>query len=58
MALKPNQLQFTTQNTKINSTFINDMIRFDLQNENKHENLEEQENNLFDYFLQPTLCLP
>jgi hypothetical protein len=58
MALKPNQLQFTTQNTKINSTFINDMIRFDLQNENKHENLVEQENNSFDYYLQPTLCLP
>jgi hypothetical protein len=31
---------------------VNDMLRsFDLGNENNHENLEEQEDNPFDYFL-------
>jgi hypothetical protein len=36
-----------------------DMLRsFDLENENNHENLEEQENNPFDYFLQSTAWLP
>jgi hypothetical protein len=59
MALKPNQLQVTTHKqmqslseyTKLWS--VNDMLRsFDL--ENNHENLEEQEDNPFDYFLQST----
>jgi hypothetical protein len=34
------------------------MLRsFDLENESNHENLEEQENNPFDYFLQSTAWL-
>jgi hypothetical protein len=41
-------------NETTNLCATNDMlISFDLENENNHENLEEQENNLFDYFLQP-----
>jgi hypothetical protein len=37
--------------------FINDILRsFDL--ENNHENLQEQEDNPFDYFLQSTAWLP
>jgi hypothetical protein len=59
MALKPNQLQVTTilykqmqslsEYTKLCA--VNDMLRsFDL--ENNHENLEQQEDNTFDYFLQ------
>jgi hypothetical protein len=36
---------------------VNDMLRsFDL--ENNHENIEEQEDNPFDYFLQSTAWLP
>jgi hypothetical protein len=36
---------------------VNDMLRsFDL--ENNHENLEKQEDNPFDYFLQSTAWLP
>jgi hypothetical protein len=63
MALKPNQLQVTTISTQANAIIeregvhkvINDMLRsFDLENENNHENLEEQEDNPFDYFLQST----
>jgi hypothetical protein len=59
MALKPNQLQVTihkqmqslSEYTKLWS--VNDMLRsFDL--ENNHENLEEQKDNPFDYFLQST----
>jgi hypothetical protein len=59
MALKPNQLQVTTHKqtqslseyTKL--SVLNDMLRsFSL--ENNHENLEEQEDNPFDYFLQST----
>jgi hypothetical protein len=59
MALKPNQLQVTTNMTQANAIIervhkvVNDMLRsFDL--ENNHENLEEQEDNQFDYFLQST----
>jgi hypothetical protein len=57
MALKPNQLQVTTHKqmqslseyTKLCA--VNDMLRsFDL--ENNHENLEQQEDNTFAYFLQ------
>jgi hypothetical protein len=61
MALKPNQLQVTTINTQANAIIervhkvVIDMLRsFDLKNENNHENLEEQEDNPFDYFLQST----
>jgi hypothetical protein len=63
MALKPNQLQVTTNITQANAIIervhkvFNDMLRsFDL--ENNHENLEQQEDNPFDYFLQPNAWLP
>jgi hypothetical protein len=59
MTLKPNQLQVTTHKTQANAIIermhkvFNDMFRsFDL--ENNHENLEVQEDNPFDYFLQST----
>jgi hypothetical protein len=59
MALKPNQLQITTYQPQANAIIervhkvVNDMLRsFDL--ENNQENLEEQECNPFDYFLQST----
>jgi hypothetical protein len=59
MALKTNQLQVTTIDAQANAIIervhkvVNDMLRsFDL--ENNHENLDEQENNPFDYFLQST----
>jgi hypothetical protein len=62
MALKPNQLQVTTLNPPANAIIervhkvVNDMLRsFDLENENNHENLEED--NPFDYFLQSTSWL-
>jgi uncharacterized protein YaiI (UPF0178 family) len=49
MALKPNQLQVTTDIAQANTIIerihkvVNDMLRsFDLENENNHENLEEQ----------------
>jgi hypothetical protein len=65
MALKPNQLQFTTYHPQANAIIervhkvVNDMLRsFDLENENNHKNLETQEDNLFDYFLQSTAWLP
>jgi hypothetical protein len=58
-ALMPNQLQLTSINTQSNAIIervhnvVNDMLRsFDL--ENNHENLEEQEDNPFDHFLQST----
>jgi hypothetical protein len=61
MALKPNQLQVTTSIPQENAIIervhkvVNDMLRsFDLESENNHENLEEQEDNPFDYFLQST----
>jgi hypothetical protein len=61
-ALKPNQLQVTTINTQVNAIIervhkvVNDMLRsFDL--ENNHENIEEQEDNPFDFFLQSTAWL-
>jgi hypothetical protein len=57
MALKPNQLQVTARRSQANAIIervhkvVNDMLRsFDL--ENNHENLEEQEDYPFDYFLQ------
>jgi hypothetical protein len=63
MALKTNQLQVTTIDAQANAIIervhkvVNDMlISFDL--ENNHENLEEQEDNPFDYFLQSTALLP
>jgi hypothetical protein len=58
MALKPNQLQVTTNITQANAIIerlhkvVNNMHRsFDLKN--NHENLEED--NPFDYFLQSTV---
>jgi hypothetical protein len=61
--LKPNQIQVTTYHPQANALIervhkvVNDMLRsFDL--ENNHENLEEQEDNIFDYFLQSTAWLP
>jgi hypothetical protein len=64
MVLNPNQLQVTTQNPQANAIMervhkvVNDMLRsFELENENNHENLEEQEDNRFDYFLQSTAWL-
>jgi hypothetical protein len=61
MELKPNQLQVTTINPQANAIierlhkFVNDILRsFDLENENNHENLEEQQDNPFDYSLQST----
>jgi hypothetical protein len=63
MALKPNQLQVTTYHPQTNTIIerihkvVNDMLRsFDL--ENNHENLEEQEDNPFDYFFQSTAWTP
>jgi hypothetical protein len=63
MALKPNQLQLITNIPQVNAIIervhkvVNDMLRsFDL--ENNHENLEEQEDNPFDYFLHSTAWLP
>jgi hypothetical protein len=62
MALKSNQLQVTTNNTQAIAIIervhkvVNEMLRsFDL--ENNHENLEEQEDDPFDYFLQSTAWL-
>jgi hypothetical protein len=61
MAFKPNQLQVTTINPQENTIIervhkvVNDMLRsFDLKSKNSHENLEEQEDNPFDYFFQST----
>jgi hypothetical protein len=57
--LKPNQLQVTTITPKSNAVneqahnFDNDIFRsFDLENNN--ENLKENKDNLYDYFLQST----
>jgi Ni,Fe-hydrogenase III small subunit len=59
MAIKPNQLQVTTCHPQANASIervhkvINEMLRsFELENNN--ENIEEQEDNPFDYFLQST----
>jgi hypothetical protein len=63
MAFKPNQMQVITYHPQTNAIIeqvhkvVNDMLRsFDL--ENNHENLEGQEDNPFDYFLQSTAWLP
>jgi hypothetical protein len=63
MALTSNQLQVTTNRAQAIAIIkqihkvVNDMLRsFDLKN--NHENLEEQEDNSFDYFLQSTAWLP
>jgi hypothetical protein len=53
---KPTTTQITQANAIIERVHkvVNDMLRsFEL--ENNHENLEEQEDNPFDYFLQSTL---
>jgi hypothetical protein len=59
MALNPNQLQVPTYQMQENAIVervhkvVIDMLRsFGLVN--NHENLEEQEDNPFDYFLQST----
>jgi hypothetical protein len=45
------QMQSLREYTKL--VIVNDMLRsFDLENENNHQNLEEQQDNPFDYFLQ------
>jgi hypothetical protein len=46
-------MQLLSEYTKL--SIVNDMLQsFDLENENNHENIEEQEDNPFDYFLQST----
>jgi hypothetical protein len=57
MSLKSNQLKVITINIKAIAIIervhkvVNDMFRsFDL--ENNHENIEEHEDNPFDYFIQ------
>jgi hypothetical protein len=64
MTLKPNQLQVTTHHPQANAIIepvhkvVNDMLRsFELENENRHENLEKLQDNTFDYFLQSTAWL-
>jgi hypothetical protein len=48
-------MQSLSEYTKLYA--VNDMLRsFDL--ESNHENLEQQEDNTFDYFLQSTAWLP
>jgi hypothetical protein len=50
------QMQSLSEYTKLQA--FNDMLRsFDLKNENNNENLEEQEDNPFDYFLKSTSWL-
>jgi nitrogenase subunit NifH len=63
IALKPNQLQATTYHPQANAIIervrkvVNDMLRsFEL--EINHENIDEQEDNPFDYFLQSTAWFP
>jgi hypothetical protein len=55
MALKPSQQQVTTNRPQINAIIerahkaVKDMLKsFDLENENNHDNLEEQEYNTLD----------
>jgi hypothetical protein len=65
IALKPNQLQVTTIATQENAIIerlykvaciVNDMLTsFDL--ENNHENIDEQKDSLFYYFIQSTAWL-
>jgi hypothetical protein len=61
MALKPNQRQVIFHTIQANAiiervhkVIIDMLISFDLENEQDHENLEEQEDNPSDYFLQST----
>jgi hypothetical protein len=60
MCLKSNQIQVTTHKqmqSLSDVSVVKDMLRsFDL--EINHENLEEQQDNPFDYFLQSTAWLP
>jgi hypothetical protein len=59
MALKPNQLQLTIHNPQSTSIIeqlhkvVNDLLR-SFDSINNHKNIEEQDNNPFDYFLQST----
>jgi hypothetical protein len=49
-------MQSLSEYTKLQA--FNDLLRsFDLENENNNENLEEQEDNPFDYFLQSIVWL-
>jgi hypothetical protein len=63
MALKPNQLQVTTIHAQVNTIIerlhkvVNDILR-SFYLENNHQNLEEQEDNPYDYSLQSTAWLP
>jgi hypothetical protein len=64
LTLKPNQLQVVTIHAQADAIIervhkvFNGMLRsFDLENEINHENLKEQEDNPFDYFLQSTALL-
>jgi hypothetical protein len=51
------QMQSLSEYTKL--LIVNDVLRsFDLEKENNHENLEEQEDNPFDYFLQSISWTP
>jgi hypothetical protein len=58
-ALMPNQLQLTSIDTQSNAIIervhkvVNEMLR-SFDSINNHENLEEQEVNPFDHFLQST----
>jgi hypothetical protein len=59
MALKPNQLQFTAYHPQANAIIervhkIDNYILRSFDLDKNHENLEEQEDNQFDYFLHST----
>jgi hypothetical protein len=63
MALKPNQLQVTTINAQANAIIervhkvVNGPHAQIIWLGKNHENLEQQEDNPFDYFLQLTVWL-
>jgi hypothetical protein len=56
LALKPNQLQVTTYHPQANA--IIERVHKVVNDMHNHENLEEQEDNPFDYFFQLTAWLP
>jgi hypothetical protein len=67
MALKPNQLQFTTIHAQASAIIASTQSylllmtcsdHLTLKNESKRESLEIQQDNPFDYFLQSTTWLP
>jgi D-lyxose ketol-isomerase len=64
MVLKPNQLQVATyhpqanaMNERVQNCILSSICSDNLTSKNNHENLEEQENHPFDYFLQSTAWL-